>query len=190
MRAFYYLEDYFRGVVLVVVSSNQTKRIFLIVMLIWLLLVSILASVIIQSSIHSAVESFNSKAMSLYHLANDQSRINETVVEGFAASVGVIGEIDRAKIRIYARQILQRYPHIFMFEIIEKVDGKDRNKFEANYQKNILSTFKIKSFGYGTDRSWHELEKKDFYMPLTFMEPFPPESQEVLGLDLNSNKFF
>lgn len=101
---------------------------------------------IIKSSINSEAESFNSKAMSLYQLINDQTRINETVVEGFAASVGVIGEIDRSKIRVYAKKILQRYPHIFMFEIAEKVDGKDKNKFEADYKKNILPNFKIRSF--------------------------------------------
>ncbi|MGD8525963.1 MAG: sensor domain-containing diguanylate cyclase [Thioalkalispiraceae bacterium] len=172
-------------------NKNYTsKRIYPIAILLWIILWATLGSVVVQSSIHSARNEFNAKAMNVYHLVSDQIRTNETVVEGFAASVGAMGEIDRNKIRIYARQMLERYPHIFMFEIIEKVDAKNKESYEKNFQENISAHFQIRSFGYEEDRQWREAVGKNFYMPIIFMEPFPPESYQVLGLDLNSNKIF
>lgn len=168
----------------------RPKRISSFAILSWVILWGVLGSVIVQSSIHNAKSTFNAKATNLFHLVSDQIRTNETVVEGFAASVGAIGEIDQSKIRIYARQMLRRYPHIFMFEIIERIDEENKVAYEEYYQKNISPHFKIRSFGYEEDRQWREVAEKQFYMPITFMEPFPPGSREVLGLDLSSNQIF
>lgn len=77
-----------------------------------------------------------------------------------------------------------------MFEIAEKVEKKNLKKFENKFRKTIYPEFKIKAFSYETDRNWKKLNKKIFYMPITFMEPFPEKSKDVLGLDLSSNKFF
>ena len=168
----------------------KPKQIFPVAILLWLILWGMLGSMFVQSSINSARNEFNISAMNLFHLVSGRIKTNETVVEGFAASVDAIGEINSKKIRVFARQMLKRYPHIFMFEIIEKVDKKNKAAFEKDFQNNISPYFKIRSFGYEADRQWHVQEKKNFYMPITFMEPFPPESRAVLGLDVSSNKIF
>jgi diguanylate cyclase (GGDEF)-like protein len=168
----------------------NTKPLYFYVVAVWLVLVVMFAAIIIDASIDSAKDSFDTKAVSLYHLINDQVNINETVLDGFAATVDAMGELDRAKIRDYAKHILTRYPHIFMFEIAEKVAGKDERRFEKEMQKRVSPDFAIREFGYESDRQWHQAGQKPFYLPITFMEPCPPASRKVLGLDLNSNSFF
>ena len=170
-------------------KSNQSKQIYLFVIFIWLSLVGILCTIIIQSSMRTAEKSFKSNSMSLYNTVSEKAKTTETIVEGFSASINLMGEINREKIRLYAKHILQRHPHIFMFEIAEKVEKKNLKKFENEFRKTIYPEFKIKSFSYETDRDWKKLDKKTFYMPITFMEPFPEKSKDVLGLDLSSNKF-
>ena len=167
----------------------QSKKIYVFIILTWLSLVSVLAVIIVTASIQTAEESFKENSESLFHIVSDQTRTNETILEGFAASVSVIGKIDRDKIQNYAKQILNRYPHIFMFEVVEKVERTKLKQFEKNFRKKIYSEFKIKSFNYETTRNWQKVDKKSFYMPITFMEPFLDKSKNVLGLDLSSNEF-
>lgn len=170
-------------------KSNQSKQVYLIVVFIWLLFIGILCTIIIQSSIRTAEDSFKSSSMNLYNIVSEKIKITETIIEGFAASVNLIGEINRDKIRIYAKHLIQRYPHVFMFEIAEMVEKKNLKRFENKFKKTIYPDFKIKGFSYESDRNWHKLDKKTFYMPITFMEPFLEKSKNVLGLDLSSNKF-
>ena len=170
-------------------KSNQSKQVYLFVIFTWLLLIGILCTIIIQSSIRTAEDSFKTSSMSLYNIVSEKVKTTETIIEGFAASVNLIGEIDRGKIRIYAKHLIQRYPHIFMFEIAEKIEKKNLKRFENKFKKTIYPDFKIKAYSYETDRSWQKLDEKTFYMPITFMEPFPEKSKNVLGLDLSSNKF-
>ena len=160
------------------------------ILTLWLLILITLSVIIIQSSIRTAEYSFHEKVESLYRQVSDTIKINETLVEGFAASVDAIGPINQSKIRAYAKKMLSRYPHIFMFEIAEKVAEKDKKRFEKNFRKNIYPGFKIRKFGYESDRQWHSTKSKEYYLPITFMEPFPPGSRQVLGLDLTSNQFF
>jgi len=167
----------------------HSKQIYLLVIIFWLSLVSILSFVIVKSSIQNAEKEFNTKFMNIYHVVSEQAHTNETILEGFAASASVIGKLDRDKIRAYAKQILKRYPHIFMFEIVEKVQHKNLKRFERNFKKNIYSDFKVKAFNYETTRNWTNIDKNTFYMPITFMEPFLDKSKDILGLDLNSNEF-
>ena len=168
----------------------KTKPLYLYVVAIWLVLVLIFASIIVDVSINSAKETFSTKAMSLYHLVNAQVNTNETILDGFAATVGAMGKLDRAKIRDYAKRIREHYPYIFMFEIAEKVRRQDRIHFEQEMRQHVYPEFSIREFGYDTDRKWHPVRDRPYYLPITFMEPFPPESREVMGLDLNSNPIF
>ena len=176
------------------VSQRDNKinigRLRIAIATLWIVLLSILTIVIIRSDLQDAERSFQDNVARLYNQISDSIRINETVVEGFAASVEAIGGNNQQKIRTYAREMLRRFPHIFMFEIAEKVSSKNKAKFEARYRKDIFPDFKIRKFGYETDRNWHHEKDKAFYMPITFMEPFPEGSRKVLGLDLTSNRFF
>ena len=69
----------------------RSKQIYLLVISSWLAFVSILAVIIVKSSIQSSEDSFKTKSMSLLHMVKEQAYTKETLLEGFAASVSVIG---------------------------------------------------------------------------------------------------
>ena len=168
----------------------KTKPLYLFVVVVWLVLVVVFTAIILDVSINSATENFHAKAMDLYHHVNDQVNINETILDGFAATVDAMGKLDRAKIRDYTKRIREHYSHIFMFEIAEKVHRQDKTRFEQEMRQHVYPKFTIREFGYDSDRKWHPVRERPFYLPIIFMDPFPPESHEVMGLDLNSNPIF
>lgn len=157
-------------------------------MLIWVILVSIIASMIIQSDINSAEDKFHHSANRLYQLVNEKVHTNETVLEGFAATVSAIGKLDRRKIRTFSRQMLERYSQIFMFEIADRIEHHDKQRFVSEFREKVWPDFAIRKFDYDSERSWSDVEPKAFYIPIIFMEPFPNASQKVLGLDLMASK--
>lgn len=175
-------------------SSRQKnvkyKPYYLYVIIIWLLLVLLFGAVIINADISRARREFQADALELYHRLDDKLAINETVLDGFAATVDAMGRIDRDKIRNYTSQILTRYSQIYMFEIAQKVPAQNQRRFEARMRREVSPDFRIREFGYDTDRKWHVPGKRPFYIPITFMSPQLSGSGNVLGLDLTSNDWF
>ena len=158
--------------------------------IIWLLLFAAVVSIIVAFDIQRAEALFNDHARGHFQQANDRVLINESVLEGFAAMISAANDLDRTRIRVYARQMLRQYPHIFKFEILEKVSDNKLEAFTEYYRQTFYPDFKVKAFSYESDRQWQPVRKVPFHLPIVFMEPLTPESREVLGLDVGSNAFF
>jgi len=168
----------------------KSKPLYLYVVAIWLIAVSVLIAIFIEASIEVARQSFHEKMENLFRVVNNQVNTNETILDGFAATVDAMGKLDRTKIRDYARRIRKRYPDIFMLEIAEKIPRKDKARFESKMRQQVFAGFSIRRFSYEADRKWYPARNKSYYLPIIFMQPFPPASRHVLGLDLSSNQFF
>jgi len=171
-------------------SRVRPLAIYLPVLLIWMLFLMVVMAGIIRSDLDTAKLQFLDSVNSHYKEVSDRVRTNEAVLEGFAALVSNMRELDQQHIRRYAQEMLKQYPHIFMFEIIEIVPYEKLEAFSKHYRAAVDPNFSIKAFSYETDRKIKSIEKQDLYMPIVFMEPFPPESHEVLGLDLYSHEFY
>lgn len=122
--------------------------------------------------------------------ANDRVLIDESILEGFAAMVSAANDLDRTRVRVYAQQMLRQYPHIYMFEIVEKVSDDKLESFTEYYRRTFYPDFEVKGFSYESNRQWQAVRPVPYHLPIVFMEPFPPESKKVLGLDVSSNDFF
>jgi len=170
--------------------TNKARNIYLGVILVWVLLLSLVVSTIVEFDLQRAEHEFMDVVNIHYQQVNTRTQINESILEGFAAMVSTAQDFDRASIVNYAQLMLKQYPHIFMFEIAEKVPADQLKFFSEYYRKNFFPEFKIKAFSYETNRQWQPVAKAKYHMPLVFMEPFPPASKQVLGLDLSSNHFF
>ena len=170
--------------------SHNPRKIYRIVVVIWLILFVSLISQIIAFDIQRAEAIFNDHANAHFQQANDRVHINESILEGFAAMVSTSNSHDRTRIRSYAQKMLKQYPHIFMFEIVEKVSDDKLKSFTEYYRRTIYPDFEVKGFSYESDRQWQVVKKVAYHLPIVFMEPFPPESKKVLGLDISSNDFF
>lgn len=171
-------------------TELKSRPLYLYLVAIWLLAVVLFAYVIIDFSIDTAKRSFHDKVDNLYHTVEQQLDTNETIIDGFAATVDAMGKLDRVKIRDYVRRIRKRYPNIFMFEIAEKIPRQEKDSFEKLMRETVYDKFSIRRFTYDSDRKWYPSASKAFYLPIIFMQPFPPASRQVLGLDLLSNKMF
>ncbi len=170
-------------------SGMQLRFLYLSVFF-WLMLLVLVMAGIILSDINSAKLLLINSVNSHYQQVSDRVRTNEAVLEGFAALVSSMRDLDQPHIRKYAKEVLKQYPHIFMFEIVEAVPYEELDAFIKHYRATVNPGFRLKRFGYETDRKLKPIKNQDMYLPIVFMEPFPPDSQEVLGLDLFSNNFF
>ena len=170
-------------------SRNQ-KIIYRAVIIVWLILFVMMITLIVAFDLQRAEKFFTENTNLHYQQASDRVHVTESILEGFAAMMSVNHEPDRERIRDYARKILERYPHIFMFEIVEKVPHDRIESFTDYYRKNLYPDFKVKGFSYETDRQWQEIKTVPYHLPIVFMGPFPEQSREVMGLDLSSNVFF
>jgi PAS domain S-box-containing protein len=163
---------------------------YLSVVTIWLILLITLMSSIVAFDLQRARSDFFEKANYLYQQANDRVHIVESILDGFAAMVSVTNDLSRERIRSYAQKMLEQYPYIFMFEIVEKVPHDKIDSFVEYYRRNFYPDFEVKGFSYESDREWQPISDSPFHLPIVFMEPFPKESRKVLGLDISSNVFF
>ena len=170
--------------------TNKPRNIYLSVILIWALLLSLVVYTILEFDLQRAEREFIDDVNIHYQQVNTRTQINESILEGFAAMISTTQDFDRASIVNYAQLMLKQYPHIFMFEIAEKVPDDQLKTFSEYYRKKISPEFKVKAFSYETNRQWQPIAKAKYHMPIVFMEPLPPASKQVLGLDLSSNHFF
>lgn len=114
---------------------------------------------------------------------------SETVLKGFSALFGAVGRTEPHKAATYARQVVQSNPQIFALEIVESVAQDQLAAFVAAKRREGIPGFTVKSFSYDTDRKWQPPKEKLAYYPIVFMEPMPPGSEDVLGLDVESVPF-
>ena len=170
--------------------SHGQRNIYQIVIIIWLILLVTVICWIVVFDLQRARTLFMENANLHYQESNDKVHIIESVLEGFAAMVSVTNDLGRERIRSYAQKMLEQYPQIFMFEIVEKVPHNLINSFTEHYRKNLYPDFEVKGFSYETDRRWSPVQAVPYHMPIVFMEPFPEDYRKLLGLDLSSNVFF
>jgi two-component system sensor kinase FixL len=171
------------------ILHNQ-RRVYLAVATIWLILLITLMSTIVAFDLQRSRTHFFDEANHYYQKANDRVHVIKSILEGFAAMVSVTNDLGRERIRSYAQEMLEQYPFIFMFEIVEKVSHDKINSFIEYYRRNIYPDFEVRGFGYESDRQWQPMSEKPYYLPIVFMAPFPEESRKILGLDISSNVIF
>jgi len=171
-------------------TSQNQRNIYRLVIIVWLILLATLMAWIVVLDLQRAKTLFLENANLHYQQSNDRVHITESVLDGFAAMVSVTNDLGRERIRSYAQKILEQYPHIFMFEIVEKVPHNQIKSFTEYYRQNIDPDFEVKGFSYEAGRQWQPIKAAPYHMPIVFMEPFPEQSRKVLGLDLSSNAFF
>jgi two-component system sensor kinase FixL len=167
---------------------HTQKKIDQAVIVIWLALFVTAMSIIVALDLQRAEARFIENANQHFQQASDRVQTNESVLEGFAAMVGVSGNPDSMRIRDYARKMLQRYPQIFRFQIEEKVPGGRIETFIDYERRRLDPDFTLKSFDYESSRRWQPVPQAPYYLPVVFMEPCPKASCNLLGLDVASNE--
>lgn len=151
----------------------------------WVVLCLILLASIILQSIWSKQKEFERSTGFFAHHVTDRALIAETALEGFSAFVMSRPEFDQVTASDFAKNLLVRYPFLYMFEVAQKVDHSGRSKIEERLAE-IYPGFEIRHFAYDGDRQWRIAPPADDYYPIVFQEPYFSDEREIVGLDLYS----
>jgi len=152
----------------------------------WLLASVTLLGFVLRSSIELNEHEFSEYAETINTHIRDKLRANEAVLYGFASFLGAIGEKSHDSAKIYANSVLERYPHIYMLEIVRKLPRHELRSYSAQLRRTTVPGFQVRRFGYQSDRLWHSPPEKAYYYPIVFMAPELPQSASAYGLDIDS----
>lgn len=125
-------------------------------------------------------------ANSIYLDLREKIKANEIILSGFEALVKSVKDPEYINAKKYAKEIVAKYPHIYMFEIIDVVRKNERESFERSMSRRLGYKYEIKGFDYAQSRNWFEVADKNVYYPVSFMYPERPEARAVYGLDIFS----
>jgi diguanylate cyclase (GGDEF)-like protein len=112
---------------------------------------------------------------------------NESILSGFSAFLLGSQVADINATRTYAQRMLDRYPHILMFEVAQRVDEENLEPFTSYLKAKDISPPKIWSFDYEEGIVEHDLAQDGEAFPVIFIEPESESPQ--LGLDISSIEF-
>ncbi|MEX3846277.1 CHASE domain-containing protein [Paraburkholderia sp. BR10882] len=150
----------------------------------------VIVGVLVLSETSRLRRDFAAQSEATYEIIRQRLDQNEAVLAGIDSMLHTFPGVESAGLRDYSRQMLARYPHIYMIELQPRVEESDLSRFEAWARKAIYPQFYVKDYGYGGERHWHPVSGRPTYYPITFMEPQAHEALPVLGLDVYAdNKF-
>lgn len=155
----------------------------------WLLLACAFTYAVVSMAYRDTEAAFRAQSASLREHMADVLQSNEAVLEGFSSLLEVMGQVDAAKARRYAERMRSHYPQIFMLEIAQRVSQGELADFERAMVAAGHAGFKVRKFAYEGARAWEALPAKPDYYPIVFIDPMLPESEQVLGLDIDSVPF-
>jgi len=155
----------------------------------WLALCIGAAVMLVAMNIRDAEQGLTQYGDTYADHLNKELVSSETVLKGFSALFGAVGNTDPEIVARYVWQVIESNPQIFALEIVQRVPNSELVEFVAGKRRDGFRNFTVKSFSYESDRKWQPLEEKPFYYPIVFMEPMPPGSEDILGLDVDSVSF-
>lgn len=162
---------------------------YVISLTLWLSMCIGAATIVIVLNIRDVEKDLTQHGDAYSDHLNKEMISSETILKGFAALFGAVGNTDPDKASRYVKQVINTNPQIFALEIVQVVTRNQLEKFVAMKRSNGIPNFNVKSFSYDTDRKWQALEEKDIYYPLVFMEPLRSGAEDILGLDMESVPF-
>jgi len=112
---------------------------------------------------------------------------NESILSGFSAFLIGSRVADINATKTYAQRMLERYPHILMFEVAQRVDQQYQEPFTSYLQAQNIDPPRIWAFDFESGIVEHDLASDGEAFPVIFIEPSSENSQ--LGLDISSIEF-
>lgn len=152
----------------------------------WVLLSALAVAVVLHDDQERVEAEFLAHAEHEVLAIRDRLRSNEAVLDGFSAFLGSIEAPSHAQLSAFAEHVLQRHPHIYMIEVVERVASEERSAFERALALRTGDNGRISRFDYAAGRSWGPVPQKPDYFPVSFIWPESEQSMPILGLDIDS----
>ncbi|MCP5268528.1 MAG: sensor domain-containing diguanylate cyclase [Zoogloeaceae bacterium] len=155
-------------------------------LMVWTLATGAALTWVVKSNILTAERNFADYGEYFHTHIRDKLRANEAVLYGFSTVLGAIDRDDQEAASQYARQMLERYPHVYMLEIVRRVTRREFAELTALIDRKWHKGFQIRQFDYDDSRRWRPAAIKDAYYPVILAEPTLPPEQSIIGLDIDS----
>ncbi|WP_051560033.1 ATP-binding protein [Marinobacterium jannaschii] len=155
----------------------------------WLLLVSLLMTVLIQFDLSRLEQNLQDEGRYLADSLNDRTRLNEVLLQNFA-TLAATGPGDHETLRRFANTMRERYPHLVRLQIQQRVSALALGEFEQQMRRRGYDRFFVKIAQPDTDSSGVSIPPRQFYYPMTFVEPYTAGTRHLLGSDLSLDKRF
>ena len=152
----------------------------------WIALSMLSFYVVYRSAVGTVEREFKDHVEMLRTEFRQKALGTESVIASFSAFLAAVEGGDRVGATRFSRAILTNYPHIYMLEVARMVKGTERIAFEKMMRQSWQTDFQLRTFHYGGHRNWEELQGKQEYWPLVFLQPEFPEVRQIYGLDLDS----
>ena len=156
---------------------------------VWLALIVSLGAAIIARDFNHARHHLVENVRNIQHHITDIIDANEAILEGFAAYLEVQGDLYSEETVAYAHRLMRHSPSVYQLEAVREIPDSELGAFVGTMRQMGNPNFTVKTFTYNGERTWAPVAPKSQYYPLVFMQPVTSESQEVLGLDIESVDF-
>ena len=134
-------------------SEKEVKRrlfgIYGLLMLFCALLFVVGFTFVCWFNLQEAEERFNRYGHQVHQSLSQSFTINETILDGFAAYLAGLGMSEPKRARFYARTMMDRYNHLYMFQAAQRVSARDVPEFERELSKKMGESIQVRRFEYG-----------------------------------------
>lgn len=139
--------------------------------ILWLVAAAAAVVLYVGSSVRQMQLHFHHIESAVYEQLAYKLTSAEAVLDGFAAFHGDSDSVDQLRTRRYARQLLQRFPHIESLRVSQRVSVAEIPGLELRLQRSGFPRYRVQQHG----------AAPAFVYPLVFVEPLPSGFDRLLG---------
>lgn len=143
---------------------------------------------VVSNDLQNAREKFNDYNLQVVSTIVNRALVAETSLQAFSAYLESNTEVDHRQLNNLAASLIETYPFLYMFEIVQKTPHEQREKLERNMQ-HIYPGFKLREFDYKLKRHWKIAGIQKDYYPVIYQYPFFDDNRNITGFDINSSLF-
>lgn len=153
------------------------------VIILWLAVTAATFALYLSHSLQAARLHFHHIESAAYEQIAHKLVVAETVLDGFAAFHSDGESIVQSRSRRYARQVLQRFPHIYALEVVQRVSQAEVPGLELRMRAAGFPNFRLHA------PPGEVMTEQHYYYPVVFAEPLPPRFDQVMGLLVDYQRF-
>lgn len=143
--------------------------------ILWLVAAAAAVVLYVGSSVRQMQLQFHHIESAVYEQLAYKLTSAEAVLDGFAAFHGDSDSVDQLRTRRYARQLLQRFPHLDSLRVSQRVSAAEIPGLELRLQRSGFPRYRVQQRGAARPPA------PAFAYPLVFVEPLPPGFDRLLG---------
>lgn len=138
-------------------------------------------------AVRDARETFQHEASVAAEVISQRLKDNEAVLDGLTALHNAIDDIDYNQLSLFARQMLESYPHIHAIQDLQRVSQNELPGFERQMRSQGFVNFYVREQSGGAASQWTRVQPRAVYFPIVYLEPLLPLQAQYLGFDVYSN---